>query len=72
MNVKVKVPILEVSIVNGFQLPVIPLVEVNGNVPAVVFWQISAIGSKRGTIGASIVTSIVNGVAHWPTAGVNV
>ena len=48
VNVYVVVPIAEVLIVAGFQVPLIPLVETDGNCGAVEFWHKGAIGVNTG------------------------
>ena len=50
--------------VAGFQVPVIPLVDVNGNTGAVAPEQIGAIAAKVGVMLGVTVTSIVVDVAH--------
>jgi len=44
------VPATDVLIVAGFQIPVIPFVEVAGRVGAVLFWQIEPIAVKIGAV----------------------
>ena len=61
-----------VFIVAGFQIPVIPLIEVNGNAGATEFWHSGPIAANVGVIW--LVTTILNVavVPHWPASGVNV
>ena len=68
----VVVPIVDVFITAGFQVPVIPLFEVVGNAGAVAFWHKGPICVNVGIICDEIVTSIVAGTAHCPASGVNV
>ena len=57
----------------GDQVPVMPLVDVNGKAGAVEPSHIAAIGLKVGvTIGVIVISNVVAAVAHWPAAGVNV
>ena len=59
-------------IVAGFHVPVIPLVEVNGNAGAVLLWQILAIAANVGATSGVIVTSKLVVVAHGFPVGVKV
>ena len=72
MNVYVVVPIVDVFIVAGLHVPVIPLLDVVGNAGAVAFWHSGPICVNVGVTCALIVTLRVAVVAHWPAAGVNV
>ena len=57
----------------GDQVPVILLVDVVGNAAGdVAFLHNGPTCAKAGTICATMVTSIVTLVAHWPAVGVNV
>ena len=56
----------------GLQVPVMPLLDVNAKIGAVLFKQSGPIGSKLDTTELAILTSIVTTVAHCPTAGVKV
>lgn len=58
--------------VAGFQVPVIPLFEVLGNIGAVPLKQTGAIGSNIGKMFGLTVISIVVVVAHNPAVGVKV
>ena len=49
------VPIVVVLIVLGVQVPIIPLVDVEGNSGAEVFWQSGPIGKNVGAISEAIV-----------------
>ena len=53
-------------------VPLIPFVEVVGNIGAVAFWQILSIASKAGVTRSVTVIVRVVVVAHWPGFGVNV
>ena len=48
-----------VEIVEGFQVPVMPFVELEGNAGAVPFKQIGLIGAKVGVTLELTITSIV-------------
>jgi hypothetical protein len=56
----------------GDHVPVIPFVDVNGNMGAAEPSHIAATGLKVGVIPGVIVTVNVVVVAHWPASGVNV
>jgi len=59
--------------VAGDQLPVMPFVDVAGNVGATEPAHIEATGLKVGvTFGVTVMSSVVVAVAHCPAAGVNV
>ena len=66
------VPSAEVLITAGLQVPVIPLLEVNGNAGAVLFRQRGPMASKTGVTEVAMVMDIDPGSAQAPTAGVNV
>ena len=66
------VPAVDVLIVAGFQVPLIPLAEADGNDGAVPFWQSGPIGVKVGVIWLVITISMVAMAAHCPAAGVKV
>jgi len=70
--VYVVVPTEAVLIVAGFHVPVMPLVEVEGNAGAVPFWHSGPIEPKAGVMLVVIVISIATAVAHCPASGVNV
>ena len=53
-----------VLIVAGLQVPLIPLVDADGNNGAVAFWQIGPTCVKVGVIWLVITISIVAVVAH--------
>ena len=59
VKVYVALPAVDVPMVVGFQVPVIPLVEVAGNVGGVEFWQSGPIGLKDGIVGGFTVTVAV-------------
>ena len=59
-------------IIAGLHVPVIPLVEVVGNVGAVEPEQKAGMAANVGvTLGVTVISSVVV-VAHCPAAGVNV
>ena len=64
MKVYDLVPAVEVLIVAGFQMPVIPLVEVSGRAGAVLFWQTAPMALNTGVIWLLMVTDIVVVTAH--------
>jgi hypothetical protein len=72
VKVYVVVPVLAVLIVAGFQVPVIPLLEVAANVGAIAFWHNGPICVNVGMIELLIVMSIVTTDAHCPVFGVKV
>ena len=59
-------------IVAGFHVPVMPLVEVNGNTGATEFWHSGAIAVNAGVIWFAMVTLSVVVAPHCPASGVNV
>ena len=59
-------------IVAGLQVPVIPLLEVNGSTGAVAFRQSGPMASKTGVTEAAMVMSTVTGTLHKPAVGVKV
>ena len=72
VKVYVVVPGVNVLIVAGLQVPVIPLVEVVGSAGGVLFWQSGPIAVNAGVICGSIVMINVAGIAHCPADGVKV
>ena len=56
----------------GLQVPVIPLVEVVGNVGATEPEQKAGIAAKAGVTWLVMVISIVAAVPHWLASGVKV
>ena len=72
VNVYVVVPTVEVLIVAGFHVPVMPLLDVVGSAGAVAFWHNGPIALKVGITGAVITTSIVVTLPHCPAFGVKV
>lgn len=72
VNVYVVVPIVDVLIVAGLHVPLIPFNEVEGNVGAVLFWQSGPICVNVGVICVEITMLMVVVAAHCPAAGVNV
>ena len=65
-------PALAVLIVAGFQVPVIPLLEVVGRVPGVAPTQYGPKVLNVGVILEPTVTDKVAVVAHCPAVGVKV
>jgi hypothetical protein len=72
VNVYVDVPLELVLIIAGLHVPLIPLVEFNGNEEGIEFWHKEGITANVGIVGAVIVISSVVVVAHCPASGVNV
>ena len=72
MNVYVVVPAVAVLIVAGLQVPVMPLLDVAGNVGAVLFWHSGPIAVNDGVICGSTTMVNVASIAHCPADGVNV
>ena len=72
VNVYVDVPAVAVRLVAGLHVPVMPLLDVAGNVGAVLFWQSGPIAVNDGVICGLMVTLSVVVVAHSPAAGVKV
>jgi len=68
------VPEFWLSTIEGIQVPVMPLVDVLGNVGTVPLPQITELVPKLkvGVIFGLTVTVNVNGSAHSPVVGVNV
>lgn len=64
-GVKVYVPLLVVSIVSGFHVPVMPLGEVVSKTGAGVPLHMVSVGLKSGITGAVTVTCKVTADAHW-------
>jgi hypothetical protein len=71
VNICVDVPAIVVLIVAGFQVPLIPLRDVEGITGAVEFWHKGPIGVKFGTTELLTAISIVVAIAQ-PPEGVNV
>ena len=72
VKVYVVVPTDAVLTANGSHVPVILLLDVNGNDGAALFWHRGPICVNVGTIEAVTTISIVVLVAHWPDAAVKV
>ena len=66
------VPTADVLIAAGLQVPLIPLVDVNGRAGAVELRQSEPNGSKVGVICAVTIISNVVAAAHCPASGVKV
>ena len=66
------VPVEEVLIVDGLQVPLMPLVDEVGKAGAVLFWQIGPTCVKVGATPGLTVMVNVAVAAHCPAAGVNV
>ena len=59
--------------VAGFHVPVIPLVEVVGRTGAAAPLHIGATALKVGvTVEVTVMSIVVEAVAHWPIVGVKV
>jgi hypothetical protein len=56
----------------GFQVPLIPLFEVDGSIGGAAFTHNGPTALNTGIIAALTVTVKLVAVAHWPAAGVNV
>ena len=65
-------PVVVLLTIAGLQVPAIPFVDVVGSIGATAPLQIGAITLKFGNTEGLTVTVSVVGVAHCPTAGVNV
>ena len=65
-------PVVVLLTVAGLQVPVIPFVEVVGNVGGTAPLQIGAIALKVGKTEGLTVTISVEEEAHCPIAGVNI
>ena len=63
---------MDVLMVAGLHVPVMPLLDVAGNAGAVLFWQSGPIVLNVGVSCGSTVMINVPVVAHCPVAGVNV
>lgn len=66
------VPMVDVLIVDGFQLPIIPFIDLVGNIGSGELRQSGPIGAKIGVTWLVISTSSVVVVPHCPAAGWNV
>jgi hypothetical protein len=66
------VPVVVLLTVAGFQVPVIPFVDVVGKTGAVAPLHIAGIAANVGVIIGFTITVIVGDVAHWPVAGTKV
>jgi hypothetical protein len=64
VNVYVVVPAVEVLIVDGFHVPLTPLIDVTGNVGAVLFWQSGPIWANVGVTWLVITISITVDAPH--------
>lgn len=72
-GVNVYIPPTVLLTVAGDHVPVIPLVDINGNTGAIAPEQIGAMAAKVGdTLGITVISSVVAAVAHCPAAGVKV
>jgi hypothetical protein len=72
LGVKVYVPVVVLFTVAGFQVPIIPLVDVVGNIGAVAPLQIDVIIANVGVRIGLTVTTIDVVVAHNPAVGVKI
>jgi len=66
------VPVELLLTVAGFQVPVIPLMEVVGNSGGTAPVQIAPIGVNIGAVAGSTVMVSITGEAHCPSVGVKV
>jgi ABC-type uncharacterized transport system permease subunit len=73
VNVYTVVPITDVLMLAGFQVPVTPSLDAGGSAGAVAFWQyaVATVG-KLGVMWAATVMLKETGVAQLPADGVNV
>ena len=65
-------PAVDVLIVAGLHVPVMPLLEVVGNGGAALFWHNGPTGVNAGVICGLMVTGNVATIAHCPAAGVKI
>jgi hypothetical protein len=72
VGVNVYTPVVVLFTVVGLQIPVIPFVEVVGNIGAVAPLQIAGIVAKVGVIIGFTVINIVAVLAHKPAVGVKI
>ena len=72
VNVYDLVTAVDVLIVAGFQVPIIPFVDVDGKPGAAEFWQSGPMRLNIGAIWLLIVTESIAVVAHCPAPGVKV
>jgi hypothetical protein len=72
VKVYVVVPVADVLITAGVQVPVMPLLDINGSAGATEFKQSEPNGLKVGVIIGLTVTVNVVVAAHCPASGVNV
>ena len=66
------VPVVDVLIVDGLQVPLMPLVDEDGKPGAVLFWHNGPIVVNVGVTWLLISILIVVVAPHCPAAGVNV
>ena len=64
MNVYTVVPVLLVLMVDGFHVPVMPLLDVVGNTGAVAFWHSGPMAVNAGVSRVVMVISIVVVLPH--------
>ncbi len=67
-----EVPVVEVLMAAGLQVPLTPLGEVGGKEGGVVFWQNGPRGLKSGVVAGLMTKLSVVDWAHCPGAGVKV
>ena len=72
VNTKCSVVATDVLMVDGLQVPLMPLLLIEGNAGAIEFWQSACICVNEGVVGLFTVILIVVAVAHWFPFGVNV
>lgn len=65
-------PVAVVLIAAGFQVPVIPFMDVVGRTGAVAFWHRDPIALKAGATCEVMITDIDAVAPHWPPSGVKV
>jgi len=70
--VYIVVPVTDVLMVAGLQVPLMPLLDVNGSAGAAELRQSEPNGLNVGVTFGVTVISIVVAIAHWPASGVNV
>jgi len=72
VNVYCRLPVEEVLMVDGCQVPRMPLLDISGRSGGVLPWHSGPIWSNVGVMLFVISTVIVTGEAHCPSSGVNV
>ena len=72
VNVYCRLPVDEVLMADGSQVPRMPLLDISGRSGGVLPWHSGPIWSNVGVMLFVISTVIVTGEAHCPSSGVNV